>query len=93
MQINRTTAWVLVVVFLAGWYVSSARRPEPVPEPLTNRPVVRWVARAAKAMLWVLVFAEEKPPLEEKPTGVDEPVRLVKSPEDGSRRVDWSEGW
>lgn len=59
MQINRSTLLVLVIVFAAGWWTSS--RPAPTPTP-PDRPVLRWLARAAKSLLWIAVFAEPAPP-------------------------------
>lgn len=65
MQINRSTLLVLVIVFAAGWWTSS--RPSPTPTP-PDRPVLRWIAKAAKNLLWIAVFAEPPPP--EQPTRV-----------------------
>jgi hypothetical protein len=45
MRLDRNTLVILVVVFAAGWWTSS--RPAPAPGP-ADRPVVRWIARAAK---------------------------------------------
>lgn len=58
MKIDRSTVLVLVIVFAAGWWTSS--RPEPTPGP-DDRPVLRWIARAAKNLLWVALVAEPAP--------------------------------
>lgn len=58
MKLDRNTLLVLVVVFAAGWWTSS--RPAPAPGP-ADRPVVRWIARAAKSLLWVALVAEPPP--------------------------------
>jgi hypothetical protein len=69
--------------------------PAPAPAPLANRPGVRWVIRTAKSLLWVMAFAEGNPAAKEgeKRPEVDTPMKLVKAPEEGVGRVDWSEGW
>lgn len=59
MKLDRTTLLILVVVFAAGWWTSS--RPAPAPGP-GDRPVLRWIAKAAKNLLWVAVFVEPAPP-------------------------------
>ena len=59
MKLDRNTLLVLVVVFAAGWWTSS--RPDTMPSP-SDRPVLRWIARAAKNLLWVAVFVEPAPP-------------------------------
>jgi len=59
MKLDRNTLLILVVVFAAGWWANS--RPAPAPGP-ADRPVVRWIARAAKSLLWVALVAEPPPP-------------------------------
>jgi hypothetical protein len=59
MRLDRNTLVILAVVFAAGWWTSS--RPAPAPGP-ADRPVVRWIARAAKNLLWVALVAEPPPP-------------------------------
>lgn len=92
MKIDRTTLIAFLLVFAAGWWFAArAEPPQPQPSPLANRPGVRWVIRAAKALLWGLAFAEERPAVAVQ----QEAVRLVKSPDrqGEDRRIDWSEGW
>ena len=61
MKIDRHTVLVLAVVFLAGWWFAGGRpSPSPAPGP-GDRPVLRWIARAAKNLLWIAVFAEQPP--------------------------------
>ena len=99
MKINATTVLVLVVVFFVGWQMSASREPTP-PGPFANRPGLRWIARTAKSLLWVMAFAEPKPEIpqrseaEQKREDAEEAMRLVNAPPgDVSRKVDWSEGY
>lgn len=59
MKFDRSTLLLLVIVFAAGWWTSS--RPAPTPGP-TDRPVLRWIAKAAKGLLWIALVAEPAPP-------------------------------
>jgi hypothetical protein len=59
MKLDRSTLLLLVIVFAAGWWTSS--RPAPTPGP-TDRPVLRWIAKAAKSLLWIALVAEPAPP-------------------------------
>lgn len=96
MKINRTTVLVLVVVFTVGWMMAANRQPSPAPQPLVNRPGVRWVVRTARSLLWAMAFAEDKPAAanEEKAPKRDDSVKLVRAPGgEDARRVDWSEGY
>jgi hypothetical protein len=68
MKLDRNTLLVLVVVFAAGWWTSSRPAPGPGPQ---DRPVLRWIAKAAKNLLWVAVFVEPAPP--------EPPAAVVKS--------------
>jgi len=94
MKIDRSTALGYVVVFFIGWYVASSSRPAPTPDPLHERPALRWVIRTAKVLLWGLAFAEPQPEPEPEPPAerLDEEARLARSQYQGAR-IDWSEGW
>lgn len=87
MKIDRSTVvLVLVVAFVVYWFSGSSSPFTPKPD----RPVVRWIARAARALLWVSLVAED-PPEEHQPDH-----RLVQTPpvgEDGYPRVDNARGW
>lgn len=83
---DRKTVLVIAAAFAIGyWYSGSTARPSPW-APEQDRPVLRWIAKAAKSMLWIAVFAEG-PPAEN---------RLVHSPpvgDDGFPMVDHGQGW
>ena len=50
-------AAVVVVALMVGWWAGAAGSRDP--KPLEDRPVLRWIARTAKSLLWVAVFVEE----------------------------------
>jgi hypothetical protein len=61
MKIDRWTLVVAAACFVAGVYLTG--RPA-APGPLTpgqDRPVLRWVAAAAKNALWLFLLAEDNP--------------------------------
>lgn len=99
MKITLPTLLLLIVMLLVGWSLAVARQPQPapIPTPLVNRPVVRWVARTAKSLLWVMAFAEDRPAVVEnkRQSAVDTTATLAKAngESDPPRRIDWSEGW
>jgi hypothetical protein len=87
MTIDRNCAFIIIAAFAIGFYASSCSSSQPTPA--TERPVLRWIARAAKSLLWVALVAE-KPPAEQPDH------RLYQSPEigaDGYQIVDHSRGW
>ena len=94
MKINATTLLVLVVVFFVGWQMAGSRERQP-PGPLVNRPGLRWIARTAKSLLWVMAFAEPKPDmLPRSEAEVEESMRLVNAlPGGDDRKINWSEGY
>lgn len=58
----------LVYAFIAGlafsWWMNSGAAPMPTPfnpTPSPSRPVLRWVAKAAKNALWFMLIAEPAP--------------------------------
>lgn len=83
---DRKTMLVIAAAFAIGYWCSgSTARPSPW-APEHDRPVLRWIAKAAKSLLWIAVFAEG-PPAEN---------RLVHSPpvgDDGFPMVDHGQGW
>ena len=84
MNLNRNTLLVIVAAFALGWWFSA---PASVPpNPLEDRPVLRWIAKTAKTLLWVAVFVEPAPP-EQNPE-----IRAHVG-EDGYVKVDHGRGW
>lgn len=65
MTFDRNTLLLLAAGFFLWWF-SGPPAPSPQPfAPPADRPVLRWVARAAKSLLWVMMFAEGPPPAEQ----------------------------
>ena len=86
MKLDRNTILVLIACVALGYWIASPSQPA---GPLADRPVLRWIARAAKQLLWVAVFVEPAPP---------EPQsrQLVKAPaigDDGYAVIDHGKGW
>lgn len=61
MTIDRKTAIVVVLVFVLGYWWSSGSTPF-TPAPQKDRPVLRWIMRAAKSALWLALVADPPPP-------------------------------
>lgn len=86
MVVDRKFVVALVLAAAFGWWLGGR---SDSPAPPADKPVLRWIARAAKSFLWIALVAE-KPPQD------DEPRHLVKSQpigEDGFPLVDHSQGW
>lgn len=77
---QRQLAAAVLIALAVGWWVGS---PPSKPDP--DRPVLKWIAKVAKNLLWVAVFLEEPP---------DE-IRTVRSEigDDGYVQVDHGRGW
>jgi hypothetical protein len=85
MNLDRKTLLVLAAAFAIG-YVLAQSAPSPEP-PAPDRPALRWLARAAKNLLWIALVAE-KPP--------EQPSHVVKARAvggDGYPILDNAEGW
>lgn len=98
MRIDKKTAAIVVVAILLGfwWGGGTWERhpfiPVPLPTPAhdrtKDRPVLKFIFRTAKNLLWLAAFAEPPPP--EQPD-----QRLVHAPaigEDGYPMVDHARG-
>ena len=85
MNLDRKTLLVLAAALAIGYFLA---QPDPSPEPpATDRPALRWLARAAKNFLWIALVAE-------KPPG--QPAQVVKARAvggDGYPILDNAEGW
>ena len=89
MRLDRSTVLACVVcVVLWSWATGTGRddSPTPRPRPLDDRPVLRWVSRTAKALLWFSLIAE-------KPPTAPAFVATVQTGPDGQPMLDHGRGW
>jgi hypothetical protein len=84
MNLDRKTLLALVAALAIGYFLARRAVPEPQPQ---DRPAIRWLARAAKNLLWIALVAEQPP----EPTHHVVKARAVGS--DGYPIVDNAEGW
>jgi hypothetical protein len=83
---DRSTVFAVLAV-LAIWWWATPSRPAPRPwAPQQERPVVAWVIRTAKSLLWLAAFAERPP------AAPDQTVQQ-RIGDDGFPLVDHSRGW
>lgn len=61
MKIDRSTVFVLIAAFAVGYFAAGNADRSPSPRP-SDRPVLSWIARAAKNLLWVAILADPPPP-------------------------------
>lgn len=55
MQIDRTLVAIVCIALAVGAYAPTMLQAKP------DRPVLRWIAGAAKNLLWLAAFAEQPP--------------------------------
>lgn len=85
MSLDRKTVLIAVAALIVGYWFAGGASPQPAPD----RPVVRWVVRTAKQLLWLAAFAAP-PPVTSEPE-----QRLVQAPaigEDGYPVIDHGRG-
>lgn len=82
MKIDAKIVVLCVACLVGGWWLSGKTSSPTVPE----RPVLKFLARAAKAMLWLSLIAEQPPA--EQPTYAHARVGA-----DGQPMLDHSRGW
>ena len=85
MTLDRKTLMIAIVAFVVGTY-SAGSSDDAKPEPLASRPVLRWIAKTAKTLLWVSLFVE--PPPKEQHYVVHS-----KTDKDGTPMLDHGAGW
>lgn len=87
---KRNLVLVCLVCLAVGWWNSSGSSPIPRPGPFgppaPDRPVLRWIARAAKNLLWIAIVADP-PPVQ--------PQHLVRAQvgADGYQELEHTRGW
>lgn len=85
---NRKTVIAIVAALAVGYWLAGSSSPKPSPQP--DRPVVRFIARIAKNLLWVALLAEE-PPKDPQPD--HQVARAAQIGDDGYPILDNSRGW
>jgi hypothetical protein len=90
MTLDRRILFALVAGVAVGYFLfAGGSAPSPW-QPAPDRPVLRWIARAAKSFLWIALVAE--PPHDP----VEQGRHLVHSKpvgDDGFPLVDHGQGW
>lgn len=88
---DRKTVSIAVVALAVGyWWACSPNTPKPY-QPRPDRPVLRFLAKAAKTFLWVAMFAEKSPELE--PDAERHHVVQARVGDDGYPLLDHGRGW
>lgn len=93
MRLDRKTILTCVAcVILWNWATGTGGDSRPTPRPLDDRPILRWVAKTARTLLWLSLVAEGPPECEPCPP-TDQ--RLVHSTigDDGYPQLNHAEGW
>lgn len=85
---KRSLVFALVACVAAGWWLSSSSGSPLGPPGPTERPFLRWVAKAAKNLLWIAIVAEGPPAEEPEPQLVRTRVGA-----DGFRQLEHRGGW
>jgi hypothetical protein len=83
MTIDRKTLAIVLLAFALGWWWSSSRSWSPH----KDRPVLTWIAGAAKRLLWIAIVAD--PP----PADIEYRHAEARVGEDGFRVVEHRRGW
>jgi hypothetical protein len=84
---HKQLAAIVAVLALVWWTSGGNSQPQPGPQPV-DRPVLRWIARAAKNCLWIALVAEGPPADTARAQVVHARVG-----EDGYQAVDHGRGW
>jgi hypothetical protein len=85
-MIDRKTLLAMIAAIAVGYWLAGSSSSTP---PAQDRPVLRWVAKAAKFFLWVSLVAEQPPA-----QGAER--QLVHAPpigDDGYQVLDNGKGW
>ena len=84
MTMDRKTVLVVVMALACGYVVANYRAAQ-----AQDRPVLRFIAKAAKAFLWVALVAEPPP----EPSQPDHRLAHSAIGEDGYPLIDNARGW
>ena len=87
MQFDRKTVFVIFVAMACGYWLATSPS-SPVGPAVKDRPVLRFLARAAKTFMWVALVAEQ-PPTEDAEASY---VVHAKVGEDGAPMINHARG-
>lgn len=87
MRVDRNTAIVVVLALAAGYWLATSSS-SPLGPPAKDRPVLRFIARAAKSFLWIALVAERPPEQAEQAYVIHAPVGP-----DGAPTLNHARGW
>lgn len=91
MKLDKNLILVAVAAFALAWFMAHNSGDGIIPNPFVpqkpDRPVLRFIAKVAKTVLWVAVFAEPKP----EPTH-HHYVQATSVGPDGHAMIDHAEG-
>jgi hypothetical protein len=86
-MIDKKTLCIVAVAFVIGMYMTGSGRSDgPAPQPAPRRPVLQWISRTARTLLWVALLTE--PPPAEKNYVVHARVD-----DEGRPMLDHGRGW
>lgn len=65
MKVDKKLVLVALAAFAFAWFIANGQPGGIIPNPFVpqrpDRPVLKFIVRAAKTFLWVAMFAEPKP--------------------------------
>lgn len=89
MTVDRKLIFACLVAFVVGSWASSSGDSSgpfgPRPRPLDERPILKWIAKAARTLLWVSLMAEGPP--------AEEPVDAAHLAQHRGEQLDFGRGW
>lgn len=80
---KKSFAIACILCFAVGWQLHQ----QSIPQPNTDRPVLRALARIAKTALWFMAFAEPAP------SDPNVEVQSVLTDENGYAHINHARGW
>ena len=85
---KRSLVLICLGCLVFGWWLSSSPSSPVGPKGPRERPILRFIVRAAKSLLWLAIVAEPPPPETEEQKLVNARVGA-----DGYRQLEHRRGW
>jgi len=83
---GKQLAAALAAALIFGYWLASSSSSPVGPAPKPDRPVLSWIARTAKSLLWIAIFAEGAPP-------DSQDFARTRTGDDGYRILEHGRGW